>query len=202
MIKYNGMKAEKEAGRQLPPGGYVCNIVNVENREGDSKNGHWKALVISFDIYEGDYAGFFTDNYKNQNPKEGEEKKWKGNIFVSIPLDDNSDMDEVRKRQFNNLLYVLEESNKDFSFNGDENTMKGKLAGLLFRREEWEYMDKSGWATRAFKFVTADTIRNGDFATPEDKPLKERHEIATAPANAQDFMNIPDNMDDEGLPFK
>ena len=94
MIKYNGMKAEKEAGRQLPPGGYVCNIVNVENREGDSKNGHWKALVIRFDIYEGDYAGFFTDNYKNQNPKEGEEKKWKGNIFVSIPLDDNSDNED------------------------------------------------------------------------------------------------------------
>ena len=200
MIKYNGMEAKKDEGRSLPPGGYVCHIRNIEPRDGVGKNGPWKALVLSFDILEGEYSSFFTDNYKNQEPKDGEDKKWKGNIFVGIPMDDGSDVDEIRKRQFNHLLYVLEESNKGFSFNGDEKTLVGKVIGLLFRREEWEFAGRSGWTTRAFKFVEADVIRSGDFKIPEDKPLKEKQNVA--PANAQDFMNIPDNMEDEGLPFK
>ncbi|MBQ2212810.1 MAG: DUF669 domain-containing protein [Ruminococcus sp.] len=57
MIKqYNGFKAERTSGREpLPAGGYVAKILNAEVKTTQSGK---DMLVLSFDITEGEHAGF------------------------------------------------------------------------------------------------------------------------------------------------
>ena len=92
MKAFNGYKAEKAATReQLPVGGYVAKILDAEE-----VTYTWgSVLVISFDIAEGEHAGFWKKDYQNQT---GEDKKWRGTYRLTIPADDGSEKDEWSKR--------------------------------------------------------------------------------------------------------
>ena len=63
----------------LPKGGYVCKVMGaaIEN------NGNGDYIKISFDIAEGEYAGFYATDYRSQ---QTEDKKWRGNYLLNIPL--------------------------------------------------------------------------------------------------------------------
>lgn len=190
MIKqYNGFKAERRQTReQLPPGGYVIKILATEiehYRSGDK-------LVLSFDIAEGDFKDFYRKDYAaNQN----EDKKWRGKYSVWIPKDDGSQNDEWSKRTFNDMTAVFEDSDPGFHWDWDETKLKGRIVGGLFREEEWSWENKSGWATRCFTLITPAEVRDGNFKTPERKPLKTSA-AAAAPAAFSDA-----NADDGDLPF-
>ena len=55
---------------RLPVGGYVLKILNVAYQGND-----WGSVIIlSFDIAEGEFKGFFENNYKAQT---GEDKNGK-----------------------------------------------------------------------------------------------------------------------------
>ena len=73
MKQFNGFKPEKPAVREvLPAGGYVLKIMNAEEQEYT-----WgSVIVVSFDVAEGDKAGFFAQDYRLQ---QSEDKKWRGN---------------------------------------------------------------------------------------------------------------------------
>ena len=87
----------------LPAGGYVAKIVNALIKTYD-----WgEVLVISFDIDDGEYKDFLRQQFKN-SPVE--DKKWKGNIRVTVPDKANQWYDSQLKR-FGNLIACLEESN-------------------------------------------------------------------------------------------
>ena len=174
---------------QLPKGGYVMQIKGVELRT--NSNGEY--LFISADVFEGDYAGFFTREYKNQ---QREDKKWHCNYLLNIPKDDGSEQDGWAKRRFKTFTEALEDSNSGYHFDWDETKFKGKLIGGLFNEREYE--KSNGEIGRAINWagvVAADRIRSGDYKVPDDKLLKP------AAANSTGFMQIPDNVDDD-LPFK
>ena len=67
--------------QQLPKGGYVLKILGVELCT--NKIGQY--VKISCDVAEGEYAGFFTNEYKNQ---QQEDKKWHCNYLLNVPNDD------------------------------------------------------------------------------------------------------------------
>lgn len=168
MKRFDGFRPEKAAAREtLPAGGYVLKIMNAEEQEYT-----WgSVIVVSFDVAEGDKAGFYAQDYRSQ---QSEDKKWRGNYRLSVPKDDGSERDGWTKRSFNNFIWALEASNPGYHFDWDERTFKGKLVGGLFRDREWEYDGRTGWTTECCSVCEADAIRQGRFKMPKPKPLGDK----------------------------
>ena len=95
----------------LPTGGYVCKIMNAEEKVYKSSKGTFNKLEISVDIIEGEYNGFFASDYRSQ---QGEDKKWKGVLRMSVPSDDGTEMDEKIKSMFKTNITAIEESNSGY----------------------------------------------------------------------------------------
>ena len=51
--------------------------------------------------------------------------------------------------------------------------LKDAQLGIIFRREEHEYMNTRSWRTVPVWFRSVDSVRGGDFTVPEDKPLPQ-----------------------------
>ena len=190
MKAFNGLEIKKSvsASEPLPAGGYVANILNAKVEEYS-----WgEVLVISFDIAEGEYKDFFSKQYK-ENTRE--DKKWKGNFRLTVPNEGNQYF-ESQKRTFGNAIWAIEESNPSFRWAWDENALKGKMVGVLFRNFEWAMEDRTGWSTEACTFVSVEDVRTGNFKQPKDKPLRNK---ATNNATVNSFAPIDDA--DDSLPF-
>ena len=177
---------------RLPVGGYVLKILNVAYQSND-----WgDVIILSFDIAEGEFKGFFENNYKAQT---GEDKKWKGAYRLMVPADDGSEKDEWKMRRFKTVITNIEESNPGYHWNWDEQTLKGKIIGALFNNKEYEYNGRHGFFTNYHSLIAVERIRSGKFEIPADTLIrKDSPQHPTASGDG--FMNIPDGLDDE-LPF-
>ena len=177
--------------QKLPLGAYVCKV----KKAAIQNNGYGDQLCILFDIAEGDFKGYYKNEYDNN---QQENKKWKGILRVWLPRDDGSDKDEWTKRTLKSFITAFEKSNPGFQFNWDENSLAGKYIGILFRNEEWEYNGKSGWTVRPNRAISVDSARSGDYRLPKDKPLKNKSDDSYS-------YNEPTNYevldDDSELPF-
>ena len=163
---------------KLPVGAYVCRIKKavVQN------NSYGDQLCLLFDIIEGEYKDFFKKDFDSNTQQD---KKWKGVLRLFLPRDDGSEKDEWTKSTFKGMVTSVEKSNPGYVWNWDENTLAGKVIGILFRNEEWEYDGKTGWTARPFRAMSVDTVRSGDYQLPKDKPLKTK----SAPAADTGFGN-------------
>lgn len=179
---------------KLPAGGYVCKIMGAEVKTYSGANGDFEKLEISLDIYEGEYNGFFADDYRAQ---QREDKKWGCIYRLYVPTDDGSEKDEFTKRKLRSFTDAVEASSAGYHWDWNEAGLKGKEVGMIFRNEEWEWNDKSGWKTQPFIPKPADDIREGKFKIPEDKPLSSSNNGYTAPVTPSG--NVLDEDDD--LPF-
>lgn len=181
----------KEVPR-LPTGGYVLEILGVKEQVND-----WgSVLVISFDIADGEYKGFYANNYKAQ---QTEDKKWKGNYRLHVPKDDGSESDTWKKKRFNTFIVDIEESNSGYYWNWDEKTLVGKKIGGIFNNKEWRVDDKTGFFTNCHSLVPVEKIRSGNFKIPADTLLPSQYTGPTAPVS-DEFVSIPDGLANE-LPF-
>ncbi len=179
--------------QQLPKGGYVLKILGVELNE----NSIGQYVKISCDIAEGDYKGFFTNDYKTQ---QSEDKKWHCNYLLNVPNDDGSQQDGWTKRRFKTFTEALEESNNGYHFDWDEQKFKGKLVGGLFNFREYKKNDGSiGKYINLAQFCSIEKIRSGKFRVPEDKPLSSSKQQKPR-TDSNGFMSIPEGVEDE-LPF-
>lgn len=189
MKPYTGYEAKKHTGREmLPAGGYVIKILDVKEIPYD-----WGTVFdFSFDIIEGTYQNFFRTDYNNQNM---EDKKWRGKYRLTQPKDDGSEKDGWTKNTFNNAMYALENSNKGYAWNWNEDTLKGLTVGALFREKEWEMNGQTGWTYECCSFTVADDIREGSFKIPKAKPLANKK---TPAPTVDDFEEI---LGSDDLPF-
>jgi len=184
MKAFGGFKAEKSAAReQLPVGGYVAKILNAEIVEYNGRNGPFQKFEIFFDIAEGPYAEFFKKDFEAQS---GEDKKWAGKLSLYLPKDDGSEKDGWTKRTFNHTIWCVEDANPNYHWNWDERTLKGKMVGVLFRSEEWEWDGNTGWKTKCCAFAAIGDIRDGKFKMPKDKPLKNKAPISAIPETREE----------------
>ncbi len=194
---YAQAQAYSDTGR-LPVGGYVLKILDVKYQTNE-----WGDVIqLSFDVFEGEQKDFFSNNYKAQT---SEDKKWKGTYRIRVPKDDGSEQDEWTMRRFKTAITNFEESNSGYHWNWDEQTLKGKVIGALFNNKEYEFEGRRGFFTNCHSLVTAEKIRSGKFEVPDDTLLKKGSGQAqagpyTSPIG-DGFMNIPDGVEDEGLPF-
>ena len=202
MKNYNGrFKAQKASGASnVPAGGYVGKIISAKIAEyswGDR-------LEIAFDITDGEYAGFFDKQFKANTAND---KKWKGVLRYWLPKEDGSENDEWTKRSLKGMVTSFERSNPGYNFDWNEKSLSGKLVGVLYRNEEWEYEGKTGWTPRPFRAISVDSVRQGDFTFPKDKPLKKKQQAQIADSyysipsypDASSYQTMDSN--DEELPF-
>ena len=190
MKAFNGLEIKKSvsASEPLPAGGYVAKILNAKVEEYS-----WgEVLVISFDVAEGEYKDFFSKQYK-ENTRE--DKKWKGNFRLTVASEGNQYFDS-QKRTFGNAIWAIEESNPSFRWAWDENALKGKMVGVLFRGREWEIEGRTGMTTEACTFVSVEDVRTNNFKMPKPKMLNK---AATQTAPASNFTVLDDP--DADLPF-
>lgn len=193
---WNEVQAATER-QQLPVGGYLVKIMDAEVKTYSGRDGGvFEKLEISIDISDGEHKGYYAQDYRSQT---NEDKKWRGVLRAYVPKDDGTENDEWTKRTFKALTEAVEDSNKGYHWDWNESSLKGKVVGCLFRSEEWEFNGHSGWATRPFKFVSVDVIKENKFRMPKEKPLKKKASIdVTVDEPQADFTEITDNDD---LPF-
>jgi hypothetical protein len=153
--------------RNLDVTAAVCGIKKAVVQEDD----FGAKLCIVFDIAEGEYSGYYQEEFDN-NQFEG--KKWKGVLRLWLPKNDGSEQDEWTKRTLKGFVTAIEKSNPGYTWNWDEKSLASKWIGILYRNEEWEYNGKHGWTKRPFRAISIDSVREGSFKAPKDKPLKNK----------------------------
>lgn len=181
---------------ELPVDGYIVRIVDAKVKTYTSNGKSFDKLEIAFDIANGEYTGYFANDFRSQT---FENKKWKGVLRQYTPKDDGSEKDELTKSIFKSMTDAIEESNAGYHWDWNEAGLKGKIVGCIFRNEEWEFNGRSGWKAQPFKFVPAETISSGKFKIPKEKPLKNKSGSSSASSSkATDFEEI---VGDDSFPF-
>lgn len=181
--------AERE---ELPKGAYILEIKDASVVAND----YGEKLVISFDIAEGEKAGFYARNYRAQT---AEDKKWKGTYRLSIPAQDGSEADRWKVKGFNTSIVAIEESNPGYQWDWDEAKLKGKKVGGLFNRREYEFNGRQGFYTQCKRLTTVEAVETGNYKLPDDETLAGRY---SAPrTDASGFLPVEDAVGDDDLPF-
>lgn len=191
-----------EQRQQIPLGAYVCKILQaiIEDTQ------YGQVLKVSFDVAEGDQRGYYAADYRANT---ADDKKWAGVRTVFLPSYDGSEKDERNKRSLKGFCTSVEKSNPGFHcfINGvlDERSLKDKLIGVLMRNEEWNFNGKHGWKVRPFIFISADSVRSGNFRLPEDKPLRRDETSSASVGSAYNEPTAQNNgftpVETDDLPF-
>lgn len=175
---------------KLPAGGYIIGILDAEEI-----NYSWgSTLEIKFDISEGDFKNYFTNQYKNS---QLENKKYKGVYRMNIPKDDGSDLDEYTARRFKTNIVSVEESNPNFHWSWDEKQLVGKKVGAIFFEKEYEFEGQQGFFTTLHSFRSIEIVKSGKFKIPKRKLLNK----PSPQAISDGFALIGEVIDDDDLPF-
>jgi len=183
--------------QQLPKGAYVIRFLGAKIQKWPSGDEY---LAMAFDIAEGEYKGLYQAQFdSNQHP----DKKWPLDaVFnLNIPQDGSQAWEWDN---WNTFFADLEDSNNSFVFAGDPKSIKGKVIGAKFYIKQTEKdgtvydhtVPKAGWT------CPVETIRSGKYGKlPNDKLIgASARPTAGAPSSSNDFMSIPDGVEDE-LPF-
>ena len=151
--------------RRLTPGGYVCQIKKVE---ADDKANQ---LRVFFDIFEGDYKGFYKERY-SKDKERSSKAAWRGtyNLFVMT-------RDGRTNPFFKGFIQAVQDSNPNAQLIRDgELQLEGFtscLVGLLFRQEEFRGQDGNIHSTvRPCMAVSDKRVRAGDYTTPAPRLLE------------------------------
>lgn len=200
MKKFNDYETTQSYSNseKLPVGGYVLKIANVRYEEG--QNGASDRIQLMFDIAEGEQKDFFRKQYESQT---SEDKKWKGTVAIYVPTDDGSEKDGWTKKSFKTIMENFEASNPGYTWNWDENSLKGKLIGGIFV-DTYSVIDG-----KEVKFVslvaknlrTADYIRSGNYKMPEAIYKNgATGNVSNSNNTSNSFVNIPNGLKEE-IPF-
>lgn len=163
---------ENSGFEKLSPGGYIVKLLNIQDVP------EKEYLKISFDIDEGEKKGFFTEQYKNNTQTD---KKWPnaGSFIRSYKA--------TAASMFRGFTNAVENSNKGYTFDFNEESLKGKKVGVIVAEEE--YVNQKG-QVRVRTYVSAvrsvDTIKKGEFTVPE---LKKLNITKTTNQPTNDFVN-------------
>ena len=208
---YNEQTAYTGGFEQLPIGGYVCKILGVKTEEKD----YGTMLTLMFDFVEADsrvidksYRSYFNTIYQGNKLSDPEAKWPAGGLHrLSLPDQISGKREQNMLGFFKGFIEAVKNSNPGFvcGFDTgdtfDEQTLKGKLFGGIFGREQYEANGDLKWATRIVQIRSVDTIKSGEYKMPEDKPLAGGQSGNTSgSAPQQPNMSRFEDLDDD-LPF-
>lgn len=182
---------------RLPEGGYVLKIENVRHEPG--QNGNSDRIEVLFDVLEGEQKAFFRSNYESQT---GEDKKWKGRTTIYCPKDDGSEQDKWTKRRFKTIMEHFEDSNSGYTWNWDEQSLKGRLIGGIFGEINTVIEGKQISYTGLRFTETVENIRNGKFKVPDPQYKNGATQTGKTSVQKTDengFVNV--SAGEEEIPF-
>ena len=144
----------------ITPGGHICRIRAVKE---EISNGN-RQLVIAFDLAEADaQAGYYAKQYS---------QRVSGDVNAKWPGVHRQGIDGKSTPFFKGLITAIERSNPGYLWDWDEGSLKGKLFGGVFGREEYMGTDgKPHWNCRIRSVRSVEGIE--DVAAPEDKPMQQ-----------------------------
>ena len=177
----------------LPKGNYVCKILNAE--EVTYKKGG-QGIKISFDIAEGEHKDFYMKKWQEDTR---EDKKWNMDAvyYLGIPSDG---CQAFVQDQWDTFWANVELSNNGYVFTGDEQSVKGKVFGGIFRIEQSTSNDgKTVYDhTKLYRTEIAQNIRDGKVKwVPKDK-LASSAPASSSAASNDNFIQVSGPVD---LPF-
>lgn len=178
---------------KLPAGGYVCSIIKAVGTKSKAGN---DMLVVSIDIDEGKFAGYFRKNFEHFR-KTNPDAKWPAAATMYQNFFDAEGNVNSGLKAF---LKSVERSNVNFIINLNDFepvSLNGKSIGVIFGDEEWERNGKSGISARASFPRDVTKIREGDFKIPELKRLDRTNQTSedTTPKSV-DTSSVALDMED------
>lgn len=176
-----------EGGAQLEPGGYQLRIIGAKVEQYEN----CEILKVAFDIVNHEtYAGFYKQRFESAKAQKPD-AKWPGVFDVFIPKDDGTEADGYTKTAFKRFTTSVERSNEGYTWNWNEASLKGKLFGGVFGREEFKTTEGTYKFTVKCRFPRSiDSIISGNFTIPEDK-LHKDHKQAQQPLGGMPQQFIP-----------
>ncbi len=166
--------------RRPVPGGYAAKITHVEDNEDK------EYLLIKWEFAEGEFKGTNQETF---------------DAFGFWPMAFVRSYKQKALRFFKGFKTAVEESNRNYTFNNEPQTLVGKFIGVVLGEEE--YLAKDGSVkTRLYvsEARSGKAIRDGDYKVPELKKLPANSastSYANSAANAYSVMTD----DDAELPF-
>lgn len=180
-INWKEIKASEDFER-VKPGGYVAKITAVEDMEDR------EYLLISWDYATG-YPGYNADTQKRIG-------YWPTQLIRSYK---NNALG-----MFKSWYEHIEQSNPGYKFDeGNLQALVGKYMGVVVQYEE--YVNKKKQVRERLKVmrtpIVAD-IRNGNYTLPEKNTLeKQGREAPVQTVSDSSWINVPDDVNDDSLPF-
>lgn len=176
----------------IVPGGHHLIIKHI--LETQSQKSGKDMIVVSFDMAPNDsQAGYFQKEYAADTKPD---KKWpfKGRSYITLD-DDNGNC----SKSYKTFITAVEDSNPGFKVNwdADYSQFRGKKIGGVFGEAEYEKRDGSIGKTVELRRFRSD-VSVTDETAPALKQLRNRQ---TTTGTSDGFMNIPDNVDGDDLPF-
>ena len=180
-------------GQALPPGGYECIIKNAETQLAPSGKG--EILILSLDIHTGEYAGHFSDMFRQKRQSDAG-AKWSCQLRTFSHTNEGQPNGMLKA-----LISNIENSNPGYAWNWNESELRGKLVGMLFR--EKEFMRNNGsvgtWTEPAFS-RTIGEIRAGKFKLPDKRTLEAQQGYSSNAPAANSYGTFTE-VEDYDLPF-
>ena len=186
---WDKVEANYGEGKKLIAGGYVCVILACKQEKSQSGK---EMLTINFDIAEGDFKGFYMDKYKNapRDNNNPQEPKWKGKYYIVL----EGEGYEGRLKAFTTSI---EESNAGYTWDWNEDNLKGKLFGGIFREEEYIYNGEIRSNVKLWQVRSVKTIKDGNFEIPRKKEIPEEERAKFDAPFDNNFVPVTD----DNLPF-
>jgi len=189
---YDQAAAYTGESQQLPKGKYVCVIKQVATKT--SSNGN-EQFVILYDVVEGEHKDFYQKQF-DADKARSTDVKWRG-VF-------KQNMEGKGLSWFKGIITSIERSN-NFTFQwdkeGNEKILVGKKFGGVFRRRQYESdTGSTPIITELYQIRSVAGLAEAEI--PEDDLLDGKQTKAAPVSTIGDgFVNIPDGVEDDAIPF-
>lgn len=198
MQKPNGYDEAKAGGDFTPVelGGHYLVIKQVSERM--NKNNQ-PMIVVLFDFAQNDkQAGYFMEQFKNDIRPD---KKWSNQATQYINV---YDTDGKTSRSFKTFTTCVEHSNTGFTTQWGDNfcqQFKDKKIGGVFG-EQMDYYNGDEKKKRVLRwFVSSDKVSDAQVPEISETQAFKSYKANANIASANGFMNIPQDIEDDELPF-
>jgi len=182
--------------KYITKGIYKLIIKDVEEVTKTAKGADTDYLKFTFDIADGEFKGYYANDYENQT---NEKKWWKGTFSAFVPVDDGTERDKKTANRFKTLINAFEESNNGYHWDWNEKGLINKTIYGTFRNREYE---PGKWTVECSMFVSAKEVEAKRVWSGwlEDKPLNGSSATSGNSASTSDFVNVASDTLAE-LPF-
>ena len=191
--------AETQAQGEFTPvelGGHHLVIKQVNEKKSSTGK---DMLVVLFDFAKNDkQSGYFMESFKNDIRPE---KKWPNQAtqYILVYGDDGK-----TSSKFKTFTTCVEHSNAGFTTQWGDNfcqQFKNKKIGGVFG-EQMDFYNGEEKKKRVLRwFISSDKVADAQVPDMSETQAYKQYKSNGAIASSDGFMNIPNDIDDDELPF-